>query len=79
MGRVLIIGGTLFIGRALVDELLKRAAEVVIMHRGKGTPWGNAVDEIQCDRNDIAAVQAALKNNKFDLIFDNVYRKPVAI
>src|SRR5262249_49622691 len=73
MGRVLVIGGTLFIGRALVDELLDRGAEVVIMHRGQGTPWGNAVDEIQCDRNDIAAGQAALKKNKFDVIYDNVY------
>jgi nucleoside-diphosphate-sugar epimerase len=73
MGRVLVIGGTLFIGRALVNELLERDAEVVIMHRGQGTPWGSAVDEIQCDRNDIAAVQTELKNNKFDVIYDNVY------
>ena len=33
MARVLVIGGTLFIGRALVEQLLERGAEVVIMHR----------------------------------------------
>ena len=31
--KVLVIGGTLFIGRALVDELLKGGHEVAILHR----------------------------------------------
>ena len=35
MARVLVIGGTLFIGRALVDRLLERGDDVVIMHRGR--------------------------------------------
>jgi UDP-glucose 4-epimerase len=40
MARAPVIGGTLFIGRALVDQLLARGDDVVIMHRGKGTPFG---------------------------------------
>ena len=63
MARALVIGGTLFIGRALVDQLLARGDDVVIMHRGTGTPFGTRVGEIQCDRNDVAAVQAALANS----------------
>jgi nucleoside-diphosphate-sugar epimerase len=73
MASVLVIGGNLFIGRALVDQLLERGDNVTIMHRGKGTPWGNRVGEIQCDRNDTGAVRAALKGGKFDVVYDNVY------
>jgi 2'-hydroxyisoflavone reductase len=73
MARVLVIGGTLFIGRALVDELLERGDDVVIMHRGKGTPFGKRVGEIRCDRNDIAAVRKALDGTRFDVVYDNVY------
>jgi len=73
MARVLVIGGTLFIGRALVDQLLERGDTVVIMHRGHGTTFGERVGEIICDRNDIAAVQAALDGTRFDVVYDNVY------
>jgi nucleoside-diphosphate-sugar epimerase len=73
MARVLVIGGTLFIGRALVDQLLERGDEVVIMHRGRGTPFGDRVEEISCDRNDVAAVEAALDGTRFDVVYDNVY------
>ncbi len=73
MTRVLVIGGTLFIGRALVDQLLELGDEVVIMHRGKGTPFGERVAEIRCDRNDVAAVRAALDGTRFDVVYDNVY------
>ena len=73
MSRSLVIGGTLFIGRALVDQLLARGDDVVIMHRGTGTPFGPRVGEIQCDRNDIPAVRAALDGEPFDFIYDNVF------
>ncbi len=73
MPRSLVIGGTLFIGRALVDQLLARGDDVVIMHRGTGTPFGPRVGEIQCDRNDIPAVRAALDGEPFDFIYDNVF------
>jgi nucleoside-diphosphate-sugar epimerase len=43
------------------------------MHRGKGTPYGSRVGEIQCDRNDVAAVRAALQDDRFDVVYDNVY------
>ena len=73
MTSVLVIGGTLFIGRALVDQLLERGDDVTIMHRGKGTPFGSRVREIQCDRNDSAAVKNALEGTRFDVVYDNVY------
>jgi 2'-hydroxyisoflavone reductase len=73
MARALVIGGTLFMGRALVDQLLERGDDVVIMHRGPGTPFGHRVGEIRCDRNDTAAVRAALDGTRFDVVYDNVF------
>lgn len=73
MARVLVIGGTLFIGRALVEQLLERGDEVVVMHRGTNTPYGDRVGEIRCDRNDVSAVRAALAGQRFDVVYDNVY------
>ena len=73
MARALVIGGTLFIGRALVDQLIARGDDVVIMHRGKGTPFGSRVEEIRCDRNDATAVGKALERGGFDVVYDNVY------
>jgi nucleoside-diphosphate-sugar epimerase len=72
MARVLVIGGTAFIGRALVARLLERGDEVAIMHRG-ALPPGTGVREILCDRNDIAAVGQVLRDASFDCVFDNVY------
>ena len=73
MARVLLIGGTLFICRAIVELLLARGDDVVIMHRGARTPFGNRVGQIRCDRNDTNAVRAALDGNVFDIVYDNVY------
>ena len=73
MANVLVIGGTLFIGRALVRRLLARGDRVAILHRGRGTPFGSQVDEIQCDRNDTKSIAQALSSQPFDNVFDNVY------
>jgi 2'-hydroxyisoflavone reductase len=73
MARVLVIGGTQLIGRALVEQLLARGDTVVLMHRGASTPFGDRVTAIQCDRNDEAAVHSALANERFDVVYDNVY------
>jgi nucleoside-diphosphate-sugar epimerase len=56
-----------------VEQLLERGDDVIIMHRGRSTPFGDRVGEIRCDRNDIPAVHAALAGRTFDVVFDNVY------
>ncbi len=73
MSRVLVIGGTLFIGRALVRRLLARGDEVTILHRGQGTPFGAQVTEIHCDRNDTSGIRRKLSGERFDVTYDNVY------
>ncbi|MEO7143223.1 MAG: SDR family oxidoreductase [Bryobacteraceae bacterium] len=71
--KVLVIGGTLFIGRTLVSELLKAGHDVVVLHRKKKHDLGKRVGNLVADRNDAAAMKAALAGQQFDVVFDNVY------
>jgi nucleoside-diphosphate-sugar epimerase len=70
---VLVIGGTLFIGRPLVAGLLKAGHQVTVLHRKSGHNLGRRVGEIVADRNDPAAIREALADRPFDVVFDNVY------
>jgi nucleoside-diphosphate-sugar epimerase len=69
----LVIGGTGFIGRALVQELLKAGHAVTILHRRAKHDLGRRVKNIQADRNDGASVRSALAGQTFEVVFDNVY------
>jgi nucleoside-diphosphate-sugar epimerase len=71
--KVLVIGGTLFIGRALVEELVKGEHEVSVLHRKPKHDFGRRVDNIMADRNDADAMYEALSTRRFDVVFDNVY------
>ena len=71
--KVLVIGGTLFIGRALVDDLVKGGHEVAVLHRKPKHDFGRRVDNIQADRNDAQAVREALSTRRFDVVFDHAY------
>ena len=73
MTRSLVIGGTLFIGRALVRRLLERGEQVTLLHRGRLNPFAGKTGEIHCDRNDVAAVRKAVAGRRFDVVYDNVY------
>src|SRR6516225_142982 len=71
--RVLVIGGTLFIGKLLVEELLKDGQEVAILHRKPKHDFGRRVENIVADRNDASSLREALTGRRFDVVFDNVY------
>ena len=68
--RVLVIGGTMFIGRGLVAALLKGEHGVTILHRRAGHDLGKRVQEIVADRNDSGALKSALIGKRFDVVFD---------
>lgn len=71
--KVLVIGGTLFIGRRLVAELLKAGHEVWILHRKPEHDLGKRVGNIAADRNDIETMRRVLAEHRFEVVFDNVY------
>src|SRR5215469_15765171 len=71
--KVLVIGGTLFIGRLLVEELVKAGHEVSVLHRKPKHDLGRKVENIQADRNDGDALKEALSTRRFEVVFDNAY------
>jgi nucleoside-diphosphate-sugar epimerase len=71
--KILVIGGTLFIGQRLVSELLKEGHAVTVLHRKPKHALGRRVDNLIADRNDPAQVRSALEGRRFDVVFDNVY------
>jgi len=67
--RILVVGGTLFIGKLLVDVMRQAGHEVLILHRNAhGGP-----QELVADRNSPEEVWRALAGQRFDVVFDNVY------
>src|SRR5690349_23327677 len=71
--KVLVIGGTLFIGRQLVEELVKGGHEVSVLHRKPKHDFGRRVENIMADRNDPAQMREAISTRRFEVVFDNVY------
>jgi 2'-hydroxyisoflavone reductase len=69
----LVIGGTKFIGRLLVAELLKQDHAVTVLHRKPQHDLGRRVKNIMADRNDGTSMKSALAGKKFEVVFDNVY------
>jgi len=70
---ILVIGGTRFIGRHLVEELLQKGHRVTLFHLGRQNPFGHQVEEIHADRLDHRAVKKALAGKSFDAVIDNAY------
>jgi 2'-hydroxyisoflavone reductase len=71
--KVLVIGGTLFIGRLLVEELVKAGHEVAVLHRKPKHDYGRKVENIMADRNDADSLREALSGRRFEVVFDNAY------
>ncbi len=71
--RILVIGGTLFIGKLLVARLLEAGHEVTLLHRKAENPFGSKVADAVADRNDAAAVASALAGRRFDAAYDIAY------
>ncbi|MBI3684021.1 MAG: NAD-dependent epimerase/dehydratase family protein, partial [Acidobacteria bacterium] len=71
--KVLVIGGTLFIGRTLVKSLQQAGHDVSIMHRRPDHDLGRKVGNVVADRNDPAEVKRALADQRFEVVFDNAY------
>lgn len=75
--KILVIGGTRFIGKHLVSTLLAKDHEVTIATRGL-TPdvFGDSVRRIRFDRTDRSSVEEALANISFDVVYDNINYSP---
>jgi UDP-glucose 4-epimerase len=67
MNKILIIGGTRFVGPYLVNQLLKDNSDLTIFNRGNFATEYPSVKFIKGDRNDGFT---SLKGQHFDVVFD---------
>jgi nucleoside-diphosphate-sugar epimerase len=71
--RILVIGGTTFIGPSLVHRLLQHRHEVSVLHRRDRHDLGAGVHNVQANRSDLDAVSRVLGAGRYDAIFDLAY------
>ena len=73
--RILIMGGTRFIGVYLTRMLVEQGHEVVLFNRGNQPAPVEGLQQIHGDRTDPAQLKEKLAAENFDAIFDNNGRK----
>ncbi|WP_258041113.1 NAD-dependent epimerase/dehydratase family protein, partial [Lysinibacillus sphaericus] len=58
--KILVLGGTRFFGKKLVELCLENNHDVTILTRGQsGNPFGAQVQQLSVDRNDVEALTKA--------------------
>ena len=73
--RILVMGGTRFIGVYLTKLLVGQGHEVVLFNRGKKPSPVEGLTQIHGDRKDPAVLKETLAKESFDAIFDNSGRE----
>ncbi len=69
--RVAILGGTRFIGPAIVEEAVAHGHQPLLIHRGRHEiDDGPDVPHLHCDRRDVSALRAALEQAAPDALVD---------
>lgn len=69
--RILIVGGTRFIGVYLTQLLVQQGHEVVLFNRGNRPLPVEGIGQITGDRTDATQLKEKLSKENFDAIFDN--------
>ena len=67
---LLVLGGTQFVGRAIVMDALARGWQVTALNRGLTGSLPAEVEQIRVDRTDLAALAEALEGRTFDAAAD---------
>ncbi|GII61149.1 reductase [Sphaerisporangium krabiense] len=67
---ILVLGGTRFVGRAVVERALARGDEVTMLNRGVTGTAPAGVETITADRTDPAALRGALGRREWDAVLD---------
>ncbi|GAA3495838.1 NAD-dependent epimerase/dehydratase family protein [Streptomyces prasinosporus] len=76
MQRICVIGGNRYAGKLLVERLRAAGHRVTVVNRGSAPP-PVGVERVVADRNDEAALTAALGHRTFDVVVDQVCYTPV--
>lgn len=74
---VLVLGGTRFFGRRLVQSLLDLGHTVTIGTRGlQQDGFGDQVERVRLDRNDPVSMIEALSGRRYDVVYDQTCYGP---
>lgn len=68
--RILILGGSVFLGRAVTDAALARGHEVTHFNRGKSAPDDPCVATLHGDRTEAPALENALDGKSWHAVID---------
>ncbi len=77
--RLLVLGGTHHVGRAVVETALARGDQVTTLNRGVSGPPAAGAQPLHADRTDPAALAAALGDASWDAVIDTWSGAPVAV
>lgn len=71
--RVLVIGGTVFVGRTCVRQLVQHGHEVCVLHRGDNEPDDlGDVRHIHGNRSELGPLKAEIDDFSPDVVWDNL-------
>ncbi|WP_037309049.1 NAD-dependent epimerase/dehydratase family protein [Amycolatopsis orientalis] len=76
MKKVLVLGGSRYFGRGVVERLRDGGLDVTVLNRGS-TPAPSGVAHLIADRDDEGSLKAALGSRSFDVVLDQVCYTPV--
>lgn len=71
MKKILVIGGTRFFGRKLVERLIQEGHQVTVMTRGSN-PFGDKVEHMKANRLKKEELSQKVEGRHFDLVYDNI-------
>ncbi|WP_099158248.1 NAD-dependent epimerase/dehydratase family protein [Virgibacillus ndiopensis] len=75
--KILVMGGTRFFGRRLVELLLQDGHDITIATRGQTSDdFGEKVKRIKIDRTDQGSMNRAFENRYFDVVYDQICFNP---
>ena len=75
--RLLMLGGTRFVGRVVVDDALARGWEVTVLHRGRTGVAPSGADVLHVDRTDPGALADAVDDRRWDVVVDTWAGSPL--
>ena len=68
--KVLVLGGSYFVGKKLVEYLAEKGYDVTVLNRGTKPVSAKNVQQLCCDRNDAEGMKAVLSGKAFDYVID---------
>jgi nucleoside-diphosphate-sugar epimerase len=78
--RVLVLGGSWFVGRVIVDEAVRRGHDVTVFNRGRSaSPFPAPVTHLRGDRESTEDVRALARRGSWDVLVDVAGSVPAVV